>query len=62
VKLNEQKFWSYYTIEGAIHVKNFQKFFLEMTSLGVKTCGESEFNVFEVKKCFPDSEKACVLK
>jgi hypothetical protein len=33
-----------------------------MISLGVKTCGESEFDIFEAKKRFPDSEKACVLK
>jgi hypothetical protein len=43
-------------------VKNFQKFVLEMTPLGVKICGESEFNIFEAKKRFPDSEKACILK
>jgi hypothetical protein len=40
----------------------FQKFFLEMTPLWVKTCGESEFEIFEAKKRFPDSKKACVLK
>jgi hypothetical protein len=35
---------------GVIHVKNFSKFFsLEMTPLGVKTCGESEFDIFEAK-------------
>ena len=39
-----------------------KKFFLEMTPLGVKTCGESEFDIFEAKKRFPDSGKACVLK
>jgi hypothetical protein len=33
-----------------------------MTPLGVKTCGESEFDIFEAKKRFPDSGKACVLK
>jgi hypothetical protein len=27
-----------------------------------KTCGESEFDIFEAKKRFPDSEKACLLK
>jgi hypothetical protein len=27
-----------------------------------KTCGESEFDIFEAKKRFPDSRKACVLK
>ena len=43
-------------------MKNFHKFFLEMTPLGVKTCGESEFDICEAKKRFPDSEKACVLK
>jgi hypothetical protein len=42
--------------------KNVRKFFLEMIPLGVKTCGESEFGIFEAKKHFPDSEKACVLK
>ena len=29
-----------------------------MTPLGVKTCGESEFDIFEAKKRFPDSGKA----
>jgi hypothetical protein len=43
-------------------VKKFQKFLLETTSLGIKTCGESEFDIFEAKKRFPDSGKACVLK
>src|SRR3569623_1356069 len=38
------------------------KFFLEMIPLGVKTCGESEFDIFKAKKCFPDSEKVYVLK
>jgi hypothetical protein len=54
----------YYTIgEGAIQVKNFPKnFYLEMTPLGIKTCGESEFDIFEAKKHLPDSEKACILK
>jgi hypothetical protein len=34
-----------------------------MTPLGVKTGGESEYNIFEAKKRFPDSGKAyCVLK
>jgi hypothetical protein len=33
-----------------------------MIPLGVKTCGESEFDIFEEKKRFPDSGKACVLK
>jgi hypothetical protein len=33
-----------------------------MTLLGVKTCGESEFDIFEAKKRFPDSRKACVSK
>jgi hypothetical protein len=34
-----------------------------MTSLGVKTCGKSEFEIFEAKKRFPDSGNAyCVLK
>jgi hypothetical protein len=33
-----------------------------MTSLGVKTCEESEFDIFEAKKRFLDSEKAYVLK
>jgi hypothetical protein len=40
-----------------------KKFFLEMTPLGVQICGKSEFEIFEAKKGFPDSEKAyCVLK
>jgi hypothetical protein len=64
---------------GATHVKNlFENFYLEMTPLEVKTCGESEFDIFEAKKHFPsgmarvlnsfrdglciDSGKACVLK
>jgi hypothetical protein len=34
-----------------------------MILLGVKTCGEFEFDIFEAKKRFPDSGKAyCVLK
>jgi hypothetical protein len=33
-----------------------------MTPLEAKKCGESEFDVFEAKKRFPDSGKACVLK
>jgi hypothetical protein len=33
-----------------------------MTPLGVKTYGKSEFDIFEAKKRFPDSGKACVLK
>ena len=33
-----------------------------MTPLGVKTCGESEFDIFEAKKRFPESGKTCVLK
>jgi hypothetical protein len=41
-------------------VKNFRKFFLEMTPLGVKACGKSEFNVYEAKKCFSDSGKDCI--
>jgi hypothetical protein len=55
-----KKFRSYYTIrEGVAHVKIF---FLEMTPLERKTCGESEFDIFEAKKRFPDSGKAyCVL-
>src|SRR6185437_7217402 len=28
----------------------------------LKTCGKSEFDIFEAKKRFPDSKKACVLK
>ena len=43
--------------------KIFEHFFLEITPLGVRTYGESEFDIFEVKKRFPDSKKAhCVLK
>jgi hypothetical protein len=45
--------------EGATHVKNiFTNFFLSsknFSPLGVKTCGESEFDVFKAKKRFPDS-------
>jgi hypothetical protein len=53
-----------YTIggRGTTHVKKSSKIFLEMASLKVKTCGESEFDIFKAKKCFPDSGKACVLK
>jgi hypothetical protein len=44
-----------------IHMKKFSKIvFLEMIPLWVKTCGESEFDIFEAKKLFPDPEKACV--
>jgi hypothetical protein len=42
--------------------KIFTNFFLEMTPLGINTCGESEFDIFEAKKRFPDSGKAFVLK
>jgi hypothetical protein len=34
---------------GATHMKNFRKF---LTPLGVKTCGESEFEIFEAKNTF----------
>ncbi len=44
-------------------IENFFEIFLEMTPLGIKTCGESEFDIFEVKRRFPDSGKVyCVLK
>ena len=33
-----------------------------MTPLGVKTCEESEFDIFKAKKRFPDPGKAGVLK
>jgi hypothetical protein len=33
-----------------------------MTPLGIKTCGEYEFDIFEAKKRFSDSGKDCVLK
>jgi hypothetical protein len=33
-----------------------------MTPLGVKTCGESEFDIFEANKRFPDSEKCIEAK
>ena len=33
-----------------------------MTPLGVKICGEIELDMFEAKKRFFDSGKACVLK
>jgi hypothetical protein len=43
--------------------KIFRNFFLKMTPLGVKICRESKFDIFEVKKRFPDTGKAyCVLK
>ena len=42
--------------------KKFWKFFLEMIPLGVKTCGESEFDIFEAKKRFPDPEGLYVSK
>jgi hypothetical protein len=39
------------------------KCFLEMIPLGVKICRESEFDISEAKKRFPDSGKMyCVLK
>jgi hypothetical protein len=34
------------------HVKNVQKFFLKVTPLGVKTCGESKFDIFKAKNAF----------
>ena len=44
-------------------MKICSKFFLKMTPPGVKICEESEFDIFEAKKRFPDSGKAhCVLK
>ena len=44
-------------------MRKFSKIFLEMTLLWIKTCGESEFDIFEAKKRFPDSGKEyCVLK
>ena len=33
-----------------------------MIPLGVETRGESEFDILEEKKRFPDSRKVCVLK
>jgi hypothetical protein len=56
-----KKTWGYYTIGGP-HEKIFKNFFLEITPLGVKTCGESDFDIFEVTKRFPDPGKTCVLK
>jgi hypothetical protein len=53
VEWSFNEFWSYYTIGG--RAKIFSKFFLEMTLLGVKTGEESEFDIFEAKKRFPDS-------
>ena len=36
---------------------------MEITLLGAKTCGESEFYIFEAKQRFPDSGKAyCVFQ
>ena len=56
--MNEKKYGSYYYTLGG-HLR--EKFFL--THLDVKTCGESEYDIFEAKKRFPDSGKAyCVLK
>ena len=55
------KFWSYYNTIGATHVKNFRKFFSENDTSRGKTCGKSDFDIYEAKKCFPDSGKACVL-
>ena len=52
-----KKFWGYYTI-----LDLRENFFLELTALGVQTCRESEFEIFEAKKRFPDSKKVCVLK
>src|SRR5689334_5638217 len=50
------KFWSYYTIGRGSHPReNFPG------NVG-KNIGESEFYIFEAKKHFPDSGKACVLK
>jgi hypothetical protein len=41
------------------------KFFLEMTPLGVKTCGEFEFDIFEAKneksQKFAKSPKNCIF-
>jgi hypothetical protein len=34
------------------HVKEFSKFFLEMTHLWVKHAKESEFDIFEAKNAF----------
>jgi hypothetical protein len=45
---------------GHTREKVFQNFFLEM--IGVKTCGESEFDIFKAKKRFPDPGKAYLLK
>jgi hypothetical protein len=53
---NRKENGGYYTIGD----NSRENFFLEMTLLGVKTCGESEFDIFETKKCFPDSGKVCV--
>ena len=33
-----------------------------MIPLGVKTCGEPEFDIFKAKKRFSDSGKVCELK
>jgi hypothetical protein len=52
--LSESNFWSYYTTGGRCstpsYVKKFSKFFLEMTPIGVKKCGESEFGSFSKRK------------
>ena len=60
-----------YTISGKLELLHnregeegtlTENFVLEITPLGVKTCGESEFKIYEAKKRFPDSWKACLLK
>jgi hypothetical protein len=52
------KNWELLNNKGGHPREKIFKIFLEMTPLGIKTCGESEFDIFEEKKRFPDSEKA----
>jgi hypothetical protein len=54
--------WELLHIRGPSTWKFFRKCFLKIIPLRVKICGASEFDIFEAKKRFPDSGKACVLK
>jgi hypothetical protein len=35
--------------EMVTHMKKFSKFFLKMISIGIKTCGKFEFDIYEAK-------------
>jgi hypothetical protein len=52
----------YYTIDFFHPRKKiFENFFSENdTSRDKKTCGKTEFDIYEAKKCFPDSGKICI--